>query len=156
MDVSGQQLFKASPYAVWQGICDPEALKACIPQCDSIVRLSDTKWHGTAKVKVGPFKILFSGDITLSEVNPPQSYVMTLVTHSKIGSAHGTAHVQIAPTAEGQTRLTYTATAHIGIKMLDKAMSLAAQLAQDLADTFFTRLAAYIESQAQQRGETTP
>lgn len=154
MDVTGSYIFSATPEQVWQAICDPAALKACIPQCEEMVRLDETHWQGFAKVKVGPFKLRFQGDITLSDLNPPHSYVMTLLAQSRIGSAHGQSAVSLQAlpaTAQGkpQTQLYYNASAHIGIKLLDNALQHASQLARELADTFFGRLATYIEQEAQ-------
>jgi carbon monoxide dehydrogenase subunit G len=127
MDVTGTYIFSATPEQVWQAICDPAALKACIPQCEEMVRLDETHWQGFAKVKVGPFKLRFQGDITLSDLNPPHSYVMSLLAKSRIGSAHGQSAVSLQALAVAvgeppQTQLYYTASTHIGIKVLDNAI----------------------------------
>jgi carbon monoxide dehydrogenase subunit G len=140
VEISGNHFFAAQPDTVWQAICDPVTLKACIPQCESIERLSDTEWRGLARVRLGPFKVPFMGEITLSDLDPPHSYRIHITAKGWVGSGTGEARVTLTPENEG-TRLAYAATAHLGIKLLDKAMSLADKVAAHLAESFFTRLA---------------
>ncbi len=144
MKISGQHAFKAPPPAVWDAICDPEALKACIPQCEKIERQTDTLWIGIARVRIGPVKVTFDGVVTLSNVDAPRSYTIAIEASGWVGKAHGQSHVRLEETAEG-TLLHYDAEAHIGISLLDKAMNLANRVAAELADSFFTRLAAEVE-----------
>lgn len=152
MKISGQHLFKAPAEAVWQAIYDPETIKSCIPQCETITRESDTNWVGTARVRIGPLKVLFTGHITLSDVVPPESYTIGIEASGWVGKAHGTSQVKLVPGDTG-TMLHYDAEAHVGISMLDKAMNLANRVANELAESFFTKLAAEVEGR-QTRNDT--
>ncbi len=149
MDITGTYHFAASPEDVWRVICDPVALKQSIPQCESIERINETQWRGTARVKVGPLSTLFSGLVTLTNLNPPSSYTITIEAESWMGHSNGTADVTLVASATG-TKLTYTAHVKVGIKALDKAMGLATGLAHSLADKFFARLAEAIAIQSKQ------
>lgn len=144
MKITGQHPFKAPPAAVWAAICDPDTLKACIPQCEKITRESDTRWVGEARVRIGPIKVLFTGIIVLSDVLPPERYTIAIEASGWVGKAHGQSHVRLIPDADGTT-LHYDAEAHIGIALLDKAMNLASHVASELAESFFTKLAAEVE-----------
>ncbi len=144
MKITGQHPFKAPPAIVWEAICDPDILKACIPQCEKVTRESDTRWVGEARVRIGPVKVLFTGIIVLSDVLPPESYTITIEASGWVGKAHGLSHVRLLPAADG-TALHYDAEAHIGIALLDKAMNLASRVASELAESFFTKLAAEVE-----------
>lgn len=146
MDIEGRYCFAASPQQMWDVICDPAILKQSIPQCETIERISETQWRGTARVKVGPLSTLFSGLITLSNLNPPDSYTITIEADSWMGHSRGTADVTLTATPQG-TELFYKAHAEIGIKALDKAMGLASGLAHSLADKFFLRLTEAVEAQ---------
>lgn len=144
MEVAGQYRFATAPEQLWQAICDPQVLKACIPQCDFIERMDETHWKGTASVKISFMKVSFDGLVTLSDLNPPHSYTIQIDSSSWVGKARGTARVQLVPEGDG-TALSYLAEVHIGIKLLDKAMNLAEGLAKELADKFFARLAEQIK-----------
>ena len=139
MQITGQHDFTASPDEVWAAICDPSILKSCIAQCEEIRQLSATEWHGSAKVKIGPLGVPFKGIILLSNVVPATSYTINITATSWVGTSHGSADVSIAPGDKGTT-LAYTANVAIGIKMLDKAMGLASDVANRLAISFFNRL----------------
>src|SRR3546814_13438662 len=64
---------------------DLEVLKAAIPGCETIERLSDTEMTATVVTKVGPVKARFQGAVTLSELDPPNGY--TISGEGKGGSA---------------------------------------------------------------------
>lgn len=140
MQVNGTYLFNASPEAVWAAIYDPATLKACIPACEQIEPMRPDFWLGRASVKIGPFTVPFTGEVTLTDIAAPEHYTIAIAAKGWVGSATGRAKVQLRPVPTG-TQLSYQAEVHIGIKLLDKAMNLAQGVAKELADKFFARLA---------------
>ena len=54
MDMTGERRIEASRETVWQALNDPVVLKASIPGCESLEKLSDTDMKATASVKIGP------------------------------------------------------------------------------------------------------
>ncbi len=140
MQLTSTYTFTAPPEAVWAAIYDPATLKACIPQCEKIERVRADYWLGRAVVGIGPIKVGFDGEITLSDVMPPESYVISIIARSWLGKAQGSAKVRLTPQETG-TLLHYDAEVQIGIKLLNKAMDLAQGVAKELADKFFARLA---------------
>src|SRR6266404_4411965 len=59
---------------VWAELNNPERLKACIPGCEELERISDNEFRATAKMKVGPVSARFKGRVTLSDFDPPNCY----------------------------------------------------------------------------------
>ena len=53
MDMTGERRIAAPRQAVWQALNDPEVLKASIPGCESLEKLSDTEMKATAGVRIG-------------------------------------------------------------------------------------------------------
>ena len=51
-------------------------LKASIPGCESLEKLSDTDMKATAAVKIGPISARFSGAVHLSDIDPPNGYTI--------------------------------------------------------------------------------
>ena len=74
MDMTGTQRIEAPREAVWAALNDPNVLKRSIPGCESIEKLSDTEMHAKVTLKIGPVKASFTGKVTLSELDPPNSY----------------------------------------------------------------------------------
>ena len=70
MEMKGEERIAAHRDAVWAALNDPDILKQCIPGCHSITRTSPTEFSAALKVKIGPIPVMFTGQITLSNVQP--------------------------------------------------------------------------------------
>ena len=74
MQMNDSQRIPAPKEKVWAALNDPEILKQCIPGCQSLDMSSPTEMTATVVFKVGPVKATFSGKVTLSDLDPPNSY----------------------------------------------------------------------------------
>ena len=45
MEMKGEQLIPAPQQAVWNGLNDPQVLKACVPGCESITPTGDNEYQ---------------------------------------------------------------------------------------------------------------
>src|ERR1700676_4706886 len=77
MEMHGQLRIPAPREQVWEKLNDPETLKACIPGCETIEKLSDTEFTAKVVARVGPVKASFPGKVTLSDLHPPAGYTIT-------------------------------------------------------------------------------
>ena len=68
MDMTGERRIEAPRQTVWQALNDPAVLKASIPGCESLEKLSDTDMKATAAVKIGPIAARFSGAVHLTDI----------------------------------------------------------------------------------------
>ena len=59
MDLSGEYRIPTSPQAAWDALNDPEVLKACIPGCRELQRVSDSEFSAVVTSKVGPISATF-------------------------------------------------------------------------------------------------
>ncbi len=73
MQMNDSQRIPAPKEKVWAALNDPEILKQCIPGCQSLEMSSPTEMTATVVFKVGPVKATFSGKVTLSDLDPPNS-----------------------------------------------------------------------------------
>jgi carbon monoxide dehydrogenase subunit G len=142
MEMSSTRLIAAAPDAVWRALNDPEALKECIPGCESFTREADGLWRAVVAAKVGPVSARFTGTMELVDVVPPSSYTLRFKGQGgAAGFANGEARVALAPAPEG-TSLAYTATAQVGGKLAQIGSRLVDGVAAKLADDFFERFSA--------------
>ena len=72
MEMSGEQRIALRQQRVWEALNDPEILKACIPGCESIERVSDNEYKVAMTAAIGPVKAKFNGKLLLSDLNPPE------------------------------------------------------------------------------------
>jgi carbon monoxide dehydrogenase subunit G len=145
MELTSSRTVPASVEATWAALNDPQTLKACIPGCESIERVSDDEFRVTMTARVGPVAAKFSGRIVLADRVAPTSYRMTFEGQGgAAGFARGEARVALAP--EGaNTRIDYSASAQVGGKMAQIGSRLidgaAAKIAEDFFACFVRRVA---------------
>jgi carbon monoxide dehydrogenase subunit G len=144
MDMSGERLIAAPREKVWEALNDPEVLKACIPGCESIEKLSDNELKATAAVKLGPIAARFTGKVLLSDLDPPNGYTISGEGQGGVaGFAKGGAKVDLTDEAGG-TKLAYTVNAQIGGKMAQLGARLIDSTAKSMAEQFFTKFSAVV------------
>ena len=137
MEITGEERIAAPRDVVWRALNDPEILKQCIPGCQSLERKSPTELAAVVRVKIGPVSASFNGEVTLSNVNAPESYTITGEGKGGIaGFAKGSADVTLTEDG-GETLLRYTATAQVGGKLAQLGSRLIGSASQKLASQFF-------------------
>ncbi len=147
MDINGEFRIPAQRERVWQALNDAEVLKACIPGCQSIERVSEHELNAKMESKIGPVKAKFETRIELSNVNPPQSY--TISGEGKGGVAgFGKGSAEVILDADGDdTVLRYNAGLSVGGKLAQVGSRLVGGTARKLADDFFTRFTELLAEQ---------
>ncbi|MBT8003124.1 MAG: carbon monoxide dehydrogenase subunit G [Rhodospirillales bacterium] len=144
MEMNGEYRIAASQQVVWDALNDPEILRVCIPGCETVEKVSDTEFTAKVTFKVGPVKAKFTGDVTLSDINPPNSY--TISGSGKGGAAgFGKGGAQVSLKTDGdETILTYTANASVGGKLAQVGQRLIDSTSKKLAAEFFSSFAAHL------------
>ena len=138
MEMTGEQRIAASREAVWQALNDPDVLRQSIPGAETVDKVSDTEFAATVTAKVGPVKAKFKGNVTLSDIDPPNGY--TISGQGQGGAAgfgKGEAKVSLAEDG-GDTVLSYAVTASVGGKLAQIGSRLIDGVAKKMADDFFT------------------
>jgi uncharacterized protein len=137
MDLTGEERIAASRDTVWKALNDPEILKACIPGCESLEKISDTELEATVGVKMGPVKARFSGRVELTNLNPPSSYTISGEGKGGVaGFAKGGADVTLIEEGS-ETVLAYVVNADVGGKIAQLGSRLIASTSKKLATQFF-------------------
>ncbi|MBY0576812.1 MAG: carbon monoxide dehydrogenase subunit G [Gallionellaceae bacterium] len=138
MELTGQQLIPLNQQETWAALNDTEILKACVPGCESLEKLAENEYQLVMTAKIGPVSAKFTGKMTLTEVSPPNSYVVSFEGQGGVaGFARGQASVSLAPGDNG-TVLSYTAKAIIGGKLAQVGARLIDGVALKLANQFFS------------------
>lgn len=138
MDMSGEYRIGASREAVWSALNDAEVLRASIPGCQSLEKVSDTEMVAKVVTKIGPVKATFEGHVTLSDLDPPNGYHISGEGKGGVaGFAKGGADVRLADDG-GETVLSYEAKAQVGGKLAQLGSRLINSTAKKMADEFFS------------------
>ena len=145
MDMTGEYRLNASREAVYDALNDPEILKQCIPGCEEIEKTSDTEMTAKVVAKVGPVKAKFSGAVTLSDLNRPESYSISGEGKGgAAGFAKGGAKVRLEEDGDG-TLMHYEVHADIGGKLAQLGSRLIDGTAKKMAKDFFETFAGLVD-----------
>jgi carbon monoxide dehydrogenase subunit G len=140
MEMSGEERIAASREQVWAALNDADILRRCIPGCETLEASSPTEFTATVKIKIGPVSASFKGNVSLSNLNPPESYTISGEGSGGIaGFAKGGADVVLTEEGE-ETVLTYKTTAKIGGKLAMLGSRLIDSSSKKLAGQFFEKL----------------
>jgi carbon monoxide dehydrogenase subunit G len=140
MKITGETLIPAPREVVWQALNDPDVLRRSIPGCESLERTADNSFKAVVASRVGPIAARFSGNVRLSDLDPPNSYTLTGEgTGGAAGAAKGIAKVRLEP-GDGGTRLIYDVDAQISGKLAQIGSRVVEAAAKMLAGQFFDRL----------------
>ncbi len=144
MDMNGTQRIEATREAVYAGLNDVDVLRQCIPGCDMIEKTSDTEMNAKVTLRVGPVKASFTGNITLSDLDPPNGYTISGEgSGGMAGFAKGSANVMLLADGDA-TILNYTVKADIGGKIAQLGSRLIDGTAKKLAGEFFEKFSTVV------------
>ena len=125
MEIDGEQRIAAARKDVWTALNDLQTLRLCIPGCDSLERISESEFDGTATAKAGPVKTAFGeGKWTA-------------------GFAMGEASVRLREDG-GETVLSYTAKPQVGGNLAQVDARLIDSTVRKLSGHFFANRGEYL------------
>jgi carbon monoxide dehydrogenase subunit G len=142
--MAGEVQLPATRDLVWGKLNDTDTLRASIPGCEQLDRLSETEFHAIAVTKIGPVKARWKGKVRLSDLDPPNGYKISGEGEGGVaGFAKGGAAVTLTD-KDGGTLLSYNVEAQIGGKLAQLGQRLVAGAAKKMADEFFNKFAAAV------------
>jgi uncharacterized protein len=148
MEMQGEELINAPRDVVWEALNNADILKQAITGCEEIDKESDTSFTAKVKVKVGPVKATFKGQVTLSNMDAPNGY--TITGEGKGGAAgfgKGGADITLED-SDGGTLLKYNVKASVGGKMAQIGSRLIDSTAKKLAGEFFRKFNELVSASA--------
>ena len=142
MQQQGVYEVPASVGVVWAALNSPEILERCVPGCQSMQQVDESRFSAAVKAKVGPVNATFQVQLAISESDPPNSYVLQGEVKGGAGVAKGAAQVQLAVVSDAVTTLSYSVDASIGGKLAQVGSRLVDGAARKMADEFFANFCA--------------
>ncbi len=156
MEIKNEFRIPAPRDKVWRALNDPEVLAQSIPGCQEIDKISETEFTAKVVLRVGPVKAPFKGKVTLSDIDPPNSYKITGEGQSGVaGFARGEATVRLSDEG-GATALAYEVHAVVGGKLAQIGQRLLDATAQKLATKFFDAFSQLVAAPAEEAPAAAP
>ena len=113
MKIAGEQTYAVSKDDLWQAILDAEVLSRTLPGCEDLKQTGENEYAGKLKMKVGPVQGIFEGKVTITDLDPPNSYNLVIDGKGAPGFVKGTGHIDLEEGEEG-TLLRYDIDAQVG------------------------------------------
>lgn len=147
MHITGERQFPVVPQLLWQELLNPEALRSCIPGCESVEKIDDNSYNAVVVIRVGPIKAKFSGAITLSDLRPHESCSLAGEGSGGIaGFVKGTSDFKLSELGEGGSSLFYDANIQIGGKIASLGDRLFSSVVSKNVHEFFNNFSLLLSS----------
>ena len=144
MQLSGDYTFDADVDTVWNVLMDPQAIATALPGVEALTPIEGETdaWKANARLKVAAITGAFSGEVRISEKNPPQSYRLTVQGDGQQSIINGTAIISLsAVEGAAKTKLHWEAEASVSGKIAGIGQRLVKAAATMLSKQFFKGLA---------------
>ncbi len=139
MDIAATYLFDAPAEKVWATLMDPQALAACVPGCQSLEPTGDNEYQAVVNVGVGPVRGNFTAKVAITDMNPFESYRLSLSGNSNIGFGTGDSLVTLEE-QDGKTTVKVDSRAQAGGTVARVGQRMMESVARGLLDRFFSCL----------------
>ena len=136
MHVQGTYPIAADPMEIWETMLQPDVLRATIPACAKAERINDTTYHLTIVPRLGPLSATFNVELSLIDIQLPESYRMRAKGAGMLGFAQGEASVRLEP-SQDKTVIHYDAGGSADGKIVRFGTKLLRGTAQSMLHGFF-------------------
>jgi carbon monoxide dehydrogenase subunit G len=150
VQVSGEYTFDAPQDIVWTALQDPNILGSVLPGGQGFSAVSESEYTGVLSVKVGPVNGTFNGKITLSDVNPPDSYSIKVEGNGAQGYVNGHGGLTLTPQGE-KTHMVYQGEAQVGGRIASVGQRLIDASAKSIIRQALEGLNAYLKVEVQKQ-----
>ena len=144
MKVKSTHTVPADRQTTFDTMLSPEALRACIPGCESFKETGDGAYDVTMKVGIGAVRGTYRASIRLSEIVPPTSFRMTVEGKGSTGTIRGDGTVTLTD-GDGVTHIAVDGEAKVSGVIARAGQRLMGAAAKSLLGRFFKCMAQHIE-----------
>lgn len=127
---------------VYQCLTDPDVLQRCIPGCERLEKTGENSYAATIRTGVGSIKGLFTGNVRLEDMRPPEHYRIVVDGKGTPGFAKGTGDFDLEATGPNETTLKYSGDLQVGGTIAGVGQRMIQGTAKMMASQFFTALEA--------------
>ena len=115
---------------------DPAVLTRCIPGCERLEPTGENSYKAVLKVAIAAIKGSYSGTVTMSDLDAPKSYKLTVEGKGTPGFVRGVASVTL--TQEGEsTDFRYSGDVQVGGLVASVGQRMLQGMATTLLHQFF-------------------
>ena len=145
MKVENSHTFKAPPERVWEVLLDPAALQSCIPGCERLEPTGEDEYRAALRLGIAAIRGNYTGKVTISDRNPPQSYRLSVEGQGSGGFVRGTGLISLEPKGE-ETEVKIDGDAQVGGTIANVGQRLLGSAMKMMMGQFFGCLARRVDA----------
>jgi len=150
MKVEGTYTFNAPRDVVWESMLDPEVLTNSLPGVQQLEKTGENDYKAAMKIRIGPVQGLYTGTVSLSDLEPPKQCQLHVDGRGAPGFVKGDGHLRLE--SEGDTTVMhYSGDAQVGGRLASVGQRLMESSTQALISQSLESLDAQITARV--RGE---
>ena len=88
-------------------LLDPETLRAVLPGCHGVQKISATHFRADVTLGIGPVKGRYRADVKLSDLDPPRAVTLDGSAEGALDFGGGEGHITLMPDGGGGTAIRY-------------------------------------------------
>src|SRR5437868_13949120 len=100
MKLTGSYRIRAPREQVWQALLSPDGMKRILPGCEKLDPAGENRYNATFRAGVGHIKGTFSGQVSLTELDPPNGYTLRSSMKASTGFVEGSGRVELRDAAQ--------------------------------------------------------
>jgi uncharacterized protein len=109
LQIAGEYIFDAGREEVWRTLNNPDALRATLPGCREFKQVGQGSYRASLVLGFAFIKASYKGEISMTEVHEPESYVLSVQGSGPLGGAKGRGLFKLETIDQtGQTRVRYS------------------------------------------------
>lgn len=139
MKAEGHQDFSAGRERVWAMLMDPRVLERALPGCEKLEPDGDHSYRASIKMGLAAVRGAYSGQVRMSDLNPPESYSLILEGKGSPGFVRGTARIRLSEQGDA-TLLSYEGEIQVGGLIAAIGQRMLQGMASTLLNQFFQNL----------------
>ncbi len=136
MKVDGSYQFDAPRERVWTVLLDPQALKGCIPGCESLTATGEDQYEAIMKVGVAAIRGTYKGKVRITDKDELNSYKLLIEGSGGPGFVRGEAAVELADNGSS-TQVTVHGDGQVGGTVAGVGQRMIGGVAKMLMGQFF-------------------
>lgn len=148
MKLEGTYQFKAPREVVWATLMDTDTLQRVLPGCTKLTQVGDNEYETLLNLQVGPVQGQFKGQVTISDIEEPSSYHLSVQGKGAPGHVEGEGDIRLEEKDE-QTILHYQGEAQIGGKLASVGQRLMESSTKSLTQQSLKELDKQIQARLQ-------
>jgi len=145
LNINGSYTFNAPAARVWALLMDPAVIASCIPGADRFEPEGENRYRTKLTVAMAAITGSYEGTVTMSEVVPQTSYVLTAEGQGRPGAVNGRSAIALRE-QDGKTIVDVTGTVQTAGPIARLGQRLIGSVSKMMLDRFFACLQAKIEA----------